>query len=112
MHFCARLRDTVLHSLYLVDLFTGMRQGEILGLTWDCVDFRRGTIFLYRQLQQRQTKGDFGYYFTSLKNGKSRTITRCPHRYAGYCKPIEKRRTKCACVPVLLGTTTKTLVFY
>ncbi|MBS5622562.1 MAG: hypothetical protein KHW69_05935 [Clostridium sp.] len=39
-------------SLYLVDLFTGMRQGEILGLTWDYVDFRRGTIFLYRQLQQ------------------------------------------------------------
>ena len=65
-------------SLYLVDLFTGMRQGEILGLTWDCVDFRRGTIFLYRQLQQRQTKGDFGYYFTSLKNGKSRTITPAP----------------------------------
>ena len=65
-------------SLYLVDLFTGMRQGEILGLTWDCVDFRRGTIFLYRQLQQRQAKGDFGYYFTSLKNGKSRTITPAP----------------------------------
>ena len=65
-------------SLYLVDLFTRMRQGEILGLTWDCVDFRRGTIFLYRQLQQRQTKGDFGYYFTSLKNGKSRTITPAP----------------------------------
>ena len=64
--------------LYLVDLFTGMRQGEILGLTWDCVDFRRGTIFLYRQLQQRQAKGDFGYYFTSLKNGKSRTITPAP----------------------------------
>ena len=65
-------------ALYLVDLFTGMRQGEILGLTWDCVDFRRGTIFLYRQLQQRQTKGDFGYYFTSLKNGKSRTVTPAP----------------------------------
>ena len=64
-------------SLYLVDLFTGMRQGEIVGLTWGCVDFRRGTIFLYRQLQ-RQAKGDFGYCLTSLKNGKSRTITPAP----------------------------------
>ncbi len=26
-----------------VDLFTGLRQGELLGLTWDCVDFEKGT---------------------------------------------------------------------
>ena len=27
-----------------VDLFTGLREGELLGLMWDCVDFEKGTI--------------------------------------------------------------------
>lgn len=58
-------------TLFLVDLFTGMRQGEILGLTWDCVDFQKGTITIYRQLQK--IKGE--YRFVSLKNDKRRCIT-------------------------------------
>lgn len=60
--------------LYLVDLFTGMRQGEILGLTWDCVDFEYGTILIYRQLQK--IKGQ--YQFVTLKNDKARRITPAP----------------------------------
>ena len=60
--------------LYLVVLFTGMRQGEVLGLTWDCVDFENGTILIYRQLQK--IKGQ--YQFVSLKNNKSRCITPAP----------------------------------
>lgn len=58
-------------TLYIVDLFTGMRQGEILGLTWDCVDFSNGTITIYRQLQKIEGE----YKFTSLKNDKRRSIT-------------------------------------
>ena len=38
--------------VFLVTLFTGMRQGEVLGLAWDCVDFDRGTISIRRQLQK------------------------------------------------------------
>lgn len=37
--------------IYKVALFTGMREGEVLGLMWDCVDFSRGTITVKRQLQ-------------------------------------------------------------
>lgn len=59
---------------YLVDLFTGMRQGELLGLTWDCIDFNKGTIYLYRQLQLVDGK----YQFTTLKNKKTRTIAAAP----------------------------------
>ena len=28
--------------LYKITLFTGLREGEVLGLTWDCVDFKNG----------------------------------------------------------------------
>lgn len=59
-------------KVYIVDLFTGMRQSEVLGLTWDCINFETNTIFLYRQ-HQKLKKG-LGYEFTSLKNNKTRTL--------------------------------------
>ena len=60
--------------LYKVALFTGMREGEILGLMWECVDFEHGTILIKRQLRREQKKGG-QYYLTTPKNGKTRTIT-------------------------------------
>ena len=69
------LKGDKYESLYTVDLFTGLRQGELLGLTWDCIDFKKGTMYIYRQLQFN--KGS--YYFTSLKNGKTRTIVLAPY---------------------------------
>lgn len=65
-------------AVYLVDLFTGMRLGEILGLSWPDVDWANGTLYLHQQLQQRQTRGDYRYCLASLKNGKTRTVTVAP----------------------------------
>lgn len=62
-------------ALFIVDVFTGMRQSEIIGLTWDCIDFDKGTIRIYRQLQK--VKGE--YIFTTLKNDKARRITPAPY---------------------------------
>lgn len=61
-------------NLFLVTLFTGMRQGEILGLTWDSVDLENGSIHIYQQLQRI----DGLYSFVSLKNDKTRNITLPP----------------------------------
>lgn len=72
--FLKAIKGHQFETLFIVDLFTGMRQGEILGLTWDCIDFQNGTIFIYRQLQK--IKGV--YKFESLKNNKTRTITPAP----------------------------------
>jgi len=36
---------------WYVGLFEGMRQGEVLGLTWDAIDFERGLIDVSWQLQ-------------------------------------------------------------
>lgn len=63
--------------LYTVALFTGMREGEILGLMWDCVDFQANTILVDKQLRRSQEKGG-SYYFSPPKNNKSRIITVAP----------------------------------
>ena len=60
--------------LFTVTLFTGMREGEICGLTWDAVDFRNGTITVKQQLQKGKEKGA-DHYLISTKSGKTRTIT-------------------------------------
>ena len=59
--------------LYKVTVFTGMREGEILGLQWDCIDFDAGTITVRRQLQKEKKKGGV-HYLSDPKNSKPRTI--------------------------------------
>ena len=59
-------------------LFTGIREGEVCGLQWDCVDFDNGTILIDKQLQSLRGKvrGDREKYtLIPTKNGKGRTIT-------------------------------------
>ena len=76
--FLAACRPDPFYRLYLVDLFTGMRQGEILGLSWPDIDWENGSLYLHQQLQQYLTRGDRNCYLTSLKNGKTRTVTIAP----------------------------------
>lgn len=64
--------------LYTVIVFTGLREAECLGLTWDCIDFQKGTLKVYRQLQKR-TKAEGGYQFAALKNDKTRVIKLSPY---------------------------------
>ena len=71
------LGDDVYSDVLRVDIFTGMREGEILGLQWSCVDFDRGTIRIEKQLSRPRVQGEI-YRFTSLKNDKPRTIQPAP----------------------------------
>ena len=69
--FLNAIKGNPLEHLFYVTAFTGLRQGEVMGLTWDCVDFNKKTIRVYRQLQkERKTEGQ--YRFVSLKNDKQR----------------------------------------
>lgn len=65
-------------TLFKVALFTGMREGELLGLQWSCVDFDRGLIIVNKQLARPRVKGDV-YRFAPLKNDKPRTIKPAPY---------------------------------
>ena len=64
-------------ALITVAIFTGMRSGELLGLTWDCVDFENGLIRVSKQLVQPRKRGD-QFRFGTLKNDKPRTLTPAP----------------------------------
>ena len=76
--FLAALDESEYSTLLKVDLFTGLREGEILGLQWSCIDFERGTIRVDKQLSRPREKGDV-YRLTSLKNDKPRTIQPAPY---------------------------------
>ena len=72
--FLQAIKGHQFESLFYVALFTGMRESELIGLTWDCIDFPHGTIHIYRQLRKtREKKGS--YVFTSLKNKQARTFS-------------------------------------
>jgi len=74
--FLREIQGTVNENMLIVDIFTGMRQSEIIGLTWDCIDFEKGTITIYRQYRKERKYGSKGIYqFSPLKNNKPRTIT-------------------------------------
>ena len=65
--------DEYYGTILRVILFTGLREGEALGLTWDCVNFKYGTVVINKQLQRRP-QDDGGPQLTPTKNGKSRTL--------------------------------------
>ena len=71
------LKGNPFEALFLTAVFTGMRVGEIIGLTWDCVDFEHGVIHIVKQLVQTRIKGQ-DYVFGTLKNGKTRVIAPAP----------------------------------
>ena len=72
--FIEAIQGHCYETIFLVTLFTGMRQGEVLGLTWDCVDFKRGVIKVNKQLQ-KDVGGGSNYSLVKTKNSKGRVIT-------------------------------------
>ena len=69
--FLDAIKGHPMERLFVVDLFTDLRQGELLGLTWDCVDFERGTIRIRQQMQLING----AYKLVALKNDKPRMVT-------------------------------------
>ena len=71
--FLAAIRGTKYEYPLFVAVFTGLRQGELLGLTWDCGDFEHGMLLINKQ--HNRVKGDTEFRFASLKNDKARVLT-------------------------------------
>ena len=71
--FLEAIKGHPYENVLFVTVFTGLRQGEVLGLTWDCVDFERGTLLINKQ--HNKAKGEKEYHFSSLKNDRIRMLT-------------------------------------
>ena len=68
-------------NLILTALFTGLREGEVCGLQWDCVNLESGAILVDKQLQsiRKFVRGDRDKYaLVPTKNGKERYLTVAP----------------------------------
>lgn len=79
-------KDNLYGTLLRVILFTGLREAEAMGLTWDCVDFKKGSLTINKQLQRRP-KSAGGTQLTPTKNGKPRIL-----RPAGFVMNILRER--------------------
>lgn len=69
--FLNAVRGHKYENLFILTLFCGLRQGEVLGLSWDCVN--SGVITINKQLQ-RARDGSHSYLLAPTKNDKARYI--------------------------------------
>lgn len=54
-------------DIVLLALETGMRKGEILGLTWECINFKKGTLLIEKTIVK--TKNYFGFHTPKTRAG-------------------------------------------
>lgn len=71
-------KDVEYGTIIKVAVLTGLRESEVMGLTWDCVDFEKDCLTINKQLQKRPKKAG-GFAFASLKNDKVRMIKPAPY---------------------------------
>lgn len=72
----AAANDDYCYLLRLIP-FTGLREAEAMGLTWDCVDYNAGTIKINKQLVKRPNAAG-GFTLAETKNSKIRVIKPAP----------------------------------
>ena len=63
--------------LFKVALLTGLRSGELIGLTWDCVDFDNDLITIVQQMTSPRKKGE-DYEIEETKSSNYRTLSPAP----------------------------------
>lgn len=82
-----RLKDNEYAPLILFMLYTGLRVGETLGLTWKDVDMQKRTVSVNHQLLYRPKNGKAQYYCEKgTKNGQNRILALSQQGYESLMK--------------------------
>ena len=71
--FLTEIKGHKYEAIMFTTVFTGLRLGEVLGLTWDCVDFDNNLITVEKQHGRDRVTGE--YVFSSIKNDQTRVLT-------------------------------------
>ena len=74
-NFLSVIRGSEYELLFKVALFTGMREGEIMGLQWRNIDFDNGVIIIDHQLKRTKNAE---YYLDETKTHEIRKIKPAP----------------------------------
>ena len=80
--FLKAIKNDTYNQVYMLALFMGLRQGEILGLAWDCINWENNVITIKRQLVRKRDykiientdDDDKKYKLTSVKDKDARYI--------------------------------------
>lgn len=65
---------TFYYTLFYFLLETGLRVGEVVGLTWNDIDFDKQVISVNHQLVYGSVNGKFKYYIETTKNNLTRIV--------------------------------------
>lgn len=76
--FLDAIQGSPFENAYALCLFTGLREGECMGLSWRQVDFKKSRIIIDQQLQKGKGKDREYRIMPSTKSGKPRTIALPP----------------------------------
>lgn len=76
--FLTAIQNHPLYVLLLIDIATGMRRGEIVGLKWNDIDLKKGVVQVRRAIVRRPTTLGGGYAEAPLKTKKSRRSIMLP----------------------------------
>ena len=75
--FLEAIKGDPFERFFILALFSGLRQSELIGLQWDDVDLERGILTVHRQIQKAHDQS--GYIFLDeTKNGKQRLAAIAP----------------------------------
>ena len=79
------------------DFYTGLRAGELLGLTWDCINFDKNTVRVNKQVQRNKNfshRADTKTLLDFVYDTKTKTSTRTIKVLPQLMKDLEKYKNE------------------
>lgn len=74
----------------LLCLYTGLRIGELLALTWEDIDFRKGTISVTKSCHDSWVNGHYRKVFETTKTQSSERLIPVPKQLVAYMREIKR----------------------